>query len=180
MHRFTALATTAAAAAVAFSGLALPAHAEAVVYDSYGIRSNPPDRPGHEHATLDIPTGYEVDRIDWHTVGFFEQVDQGRAIIMDLHPESDTLRELKAEREAFIENAGDSYEEFAFQVNDKDAKVRARWVYTYAEEGTGDVAPFISVLLMNGNQLKVVGKVSEREHVERIRKHVVRSVVFPG
>ena len=179
MHPFTALATTTAAAAVAFSGLALPAHAEAVVYDTYGVRSNPPERPGHEYAALDIPTGYAMDRLDWHTVGFFEQVDQGRAIIMDLHPASDTVRELKAEREAFAEDAGDSYEEFAFRVNDKDAKVRARWVFTYAEAGTGDVAPFVSVMLMGGNQLKVVGKVAEREHVEEIRKHVVRSVVFP-
>ena len=180
MNRFTALATTAAAAAVAVSGLALPAHAEAVVYKNYGISSNPPKDGAKEHATLDIPTGYAMDRMNWHTVGFFEQVDQGRAIIMDLHPESDTVGELKAERAAFAEDAGDSYEEFAFQVNDKDSKVRARWVFTYAEDGTGDVAPFVSVMLMNGNQLKVVGKVSEREHVEKIRKHVVRSVVFPG
>ena len=180
MYRFTTLATTTAAAAVAFSGLAMPAHAEAVVYKNYGISSNPPDRPGKEHATLDIPTGYEMDRLDWHTVGFFEQVEQGRAIIMDLHPQSDTVRELRTERAAFAEDAGDSYEEFAFQVNDKDAKVRARWVFTYAEEGTGDVAPFVSVMLMSGNQLRVVGTVAEREHVEEIRKHVVRSVVFPG
>ena len=48
MHsRLTAIATTAAAAAVAVTGVALPAHAEAVVYDSYGVQSNPPDRPGH-------------------------------------------------------------------------------------------------------------------------------------
>jgi hypothetical protein len=180
MHRFTTLATTTAAAAVVFSGLAMPAHAEAVVYKNYVISSNPPDRHGKEHATLDIPTGYEVDRLDWHTVGFVEQVEQGRAIIMDLHPQSDTVRELKAERAAFTEDAGDSYEEFAFQVNDKDAKVRARWVFTYAEEGTGDVAPFVSVMLMSGNQLRIVGKVAEREHVEEIRKHVVRSVDFPG
>ena len=180
MHSFTALATTAAAAAVALSGLALPAHAEAVTYESYGITSNPPDGPGKEHATLDVPTGYAMDRLNWHTVGFFEQVDQGRAIIMDLHPESDTVKELKAERAAFAEAAGDSYEELGFKVYDKDSKVRARWVFTYAEEGTGDVAPFISVMLMGGNQLKVVGKLAEREQVEDIRKHVVRSVVFPG
>jgi hypothetical protein len=180
MHTFTALATTTAAAAIAFTGLAMPAHAEAVVYDSYGIRSNPPGAAGHEYSTLDIPTGYGMDRLDWHTVDFFEQVDQGRAIIMDLHPESDTVRDLKAERATFAEEAGDSYEELAFKVNDKDYRVRARWVFTYAEEGTGDVAPFISVMLMGGNQLRVVGKLAEREQVERIREHVVRSVAFPS
>ena len=180
MHSFIALATTTAAAAVALSGLALPAHAEAVVYENYGISANPPDRPGKEHATLDVPTGYAMDRLDWHTVGFFEQVDQGRAIIMDLHPASDTVKELKAERAAFAEDAGDSYEEFSFRVNDKDAKVRARWVFTPEAEGTGDVAPFISVMLMGGNQLKVVGTVADREQVEEIRQHVVRSVVFPS
>jgi hypothetical protein len=178
MH-FTSLATVAAVSTLAVTGLALPANAECVVYDNQSAQSNPPMGPGHEYASLDVPTGYAQARLDWHTVGFFEQVDQGRAIIMDLHPQSDTVRELEAERATFAEGAGDSYEEFAFKVNDKDAKVRARWVFTYAEEGTGDVAPFVSVMLMGGNQLKVVGQVAEREQVEEIRKHVVRSVVFP-
>lgn len=179
-HRLTALATTAAAAAVALTGVTLPANAEAVVYDSYGVRSNPPDRPGHEYATLDVPTGYDVDRINWHTTAFFERVDQGRTVIVDLHPDADTLRELRAERAELMEEAGDSYREFAFKVKDKDAKVRARWSYTYTEPGTGDVEPFISVMLMSGNQVRVVGKVDEREHIRFIRKHIRKSVVFPG
>ena len=92
--RLTTLATTAAAAAVALTGMALPANAEAVVYDSYGVQSNLPDG-GHEYATLDIPTGYEVDRLNWHTTVFHETVDQGRAIHVDLNPESDTVEELR-------------------------------------------------------------------------------------
>ncbi len=180
MHRFTALATTAAAAAVAVSGLALPAQADGAAYESQTVRSNPPDRPGHEYATLAVPADYGKARLDWHTVGFFEMVDQGRAIILDLHPEADTLKEFEAERAAFIEEAGDSYEEFAYTVGEKGAKVRARWVYTYTDEGTGDVAPFISVMLMSGNQLRVVGNVPDREEVETLRKDVVRSVKFPG
>src|SRR5687767_3949148 len=68
MPRYTTLAGTAAAAAVALSGLAMPAHAEAVVYESRNVRSNPPDAAGHEYASLDIPTGYARDRLNWHTV----------------------------------------------------------------------------------------------------------------
>ena len=181
MHsRLTAIATTAAAAAVALTGTALPANAEAVVYDSYGVQSNPPDRPGHEYATLDIPTGYEVDRLNWHTTVFHETLDQGRAIHVDLHPESDTVEELRAERDALIEEYADSYQEFAFDVKDEDAKVQARWSFTYTEPGTGDVDPFISVLLMNGNHIRIVGKLSERRHISSIRQHVRESVVFPG
>ena len=178
--RLASLATIAAAAAVGFSGSAVPANAEAVVYENYGVRSNPPDRPGHEYATVDIPTGYDVDRLNWHTTVFFENVDQGRTIHVDLHPEADTPRELRAERAELMEEAGDSYREFAFRVNDKDAKVRARWSFTYTEPGTGDVDPFISVLLMSGNQIRVVGKLAEREQIRFIRKHVRKSVEFPG
>jgi hypothetical protein len=179
--RLTTLATTAAAAAaVAVSGFAVPANAEAVVYKSYGVQSNPPERPGHEYATIDIPTGYDVDRLNWHTTAFFERVDQGRAVIVDLHPKADTVRELRAERNELKEGAGDSYREFAFKVKDKDAKVRARWSFTYTEPGTGDVDPFITVMLMSGNQIKVVGKLEEREQVDSIRKHIRRSVTFPS
>lgn len=179
-HRLTALATTTAAAAVAMTGMALPANAEAVVYDSYSVRSNPPDHPGHEYAVLDVPTGYDVDRLNWHATAFVERVDQGRTIIVDLHPKADTVRELRAERADLKEGAGDSYREFAFKVKGKDAKVRARWSFTYTEPGTGDVAPFISVMLMSGNQIKVVGKLDEREHIRSIRNHIRDSVVFPG
>ena len=180
MRPFTAVATTAAAAAVALTGVTAPANAEAVVYKNYGVQSNPPDRPGHEHATIDIPTGYDVDRLNWHTTAFFEAVDQGRTITVDLHPKSDTVAELRAERAAFIKKAGDSYDELAFKVHGKDAKVQARWSFTYTEPNTGDVDPFVTVLLMSGNQVRVVGKMAERDQVRFIRKHVRDSVVFPG
>ncbi len=180
MQRFTALATTAAAAAVALTGTVVPANAEAVVYENHTVQSNPPHRPGHEYASLDIPTGYEKDRLDWHTVGFFEKVEQGRAIIVDLHPKADTVKELRAVRAELIKDTGDSYREFAFKVNSNDSKVQARWTFTYAEPGTDEVAPFVSVLLMSGNQVRFVGKVSERDHVRFIRQHVRTSVVFPG
>ncbi len=180
MPRLTALVTTAATAAIAVAGLASPAFAEAVVYENQTVQSNPPKKPGHEYASFDVPTGYDKHRLNWHTVGFFEQVDQGRAIIMDLHPKSDTVKELRAERDAFADEAGDSYEEFAFKVNDKDDKVRAQWVFTYSAEGTGDVDPYISVMLMSGNRLQVTGKLSEKKFVRDIRQHVVKSVVLPS
>ena len=177
MHRFTTLATTAAAAAVAVSGFVLPANAEAVVYETHDLRSNVPGG-GHEYASIDIPTGYAKDRIDWHTIAFFEQVDQGRTIIVDLQPEADTVRELKADRAEL--QGEESYEEFAFNVNDKDAKVRALWSFTYSEPSTGDVEPLISVLLMSGNQIKIIGKVEDRKHLRFIREHVRKSVAFPS
>ena len=174
--RLTTLATAAAASAVALTGLALPANAEAVVYDSYGVQSNQP----HEYATLDIPTGYEVDRLDWHTTVFHETVDQGRTIHVDLHPESDTVDELRAERDALKEKYADSYQEFAFDVKDDDAKVQARWSFTFTEPNTGDVDPFVTVMLMHGNQVRIVGKLAERDDIRFIRRHVRESVVFPG
>lgn len=178
--RLTALATTTAAAAVAFTGTALPANAEAVVYDSYGVQSNPPDGSAHEYANLDIPTGYEVDRLNWHTTVFHETIDQGRAIHVDLHPKSDTVDELRAERAALMEEYGDGYKEFAFDVKGNDVKVQARWSFTFTEPGTGDVDPFVSVMLMNGNQIRIAGKLAEREQIRNIRQHVRESVVFPG
>ncbi len=180
MNPLTTLATTAAAAVVAVSGLALPANAEAVVYETHTIQSNPPERPGHEYASLAIPTGYDKVRFNWHTVGFVEMFDGGRAIILDLHPKADTVKEFRAERRQFKEDAGDNYRELTFHVNGKDSKVRALWTFTHAEPGTGDVDPFVSVMLMSGNRLQITGRMAERDHVRAIRNEVKRSVVFPG
>ena len=178
MQRLATLATTVAAAAVAVSGFAVPAHAEAVVYENHTVTSNPPNRPGNEYASLDIPTGYMEDRFNWHTTAFVEQVDQGRTIIVDLHPKADTVRELKNKRARLMES--DTYREFAFKVNDKDSKVRVRWSFTYSEPGTGDVDPFVSVMLMSGNHVTMVGKLDEREQIRSIREHIRASVVFPS
>jgi hypothetical protein len=57
---------------------------------------------------------------------------------------------------------------------------RARWTYTVEEAGTDDVDPFVTVYLKGGNRLKVVGSMADREHVTSIRRHVVRSLTFPG
>lgn len=175
MFRSIIASTVAAAAVVA---VAAPAMGEAVVYDTRHVKSNPPDRPGHEHVSLDIPTGYAKIRTDWHTVSFVEKAGAGRTITVDLHPEADTVRKLRDERRALIRTAGDSYQEFAFRVNEPGSKVRARWVYTWQPEGTEDTEPYVSVLLMGGNRLQVVGKVSDKEHVDRIRSDVRRSLRF--
>ena len=180
MRRTTSFLTTAAAVAVAVSGLAMPAHAEAVVYEKQTVSTKSNDDSTREYATLAIPTGYDKHRIDRHTVGFFEMVDGGRAIIMDLEPEVNTVKEIKAQRAELVEEGGAAYEEFAFKVNDQDAKVRVFWSYSYETPGTEEVDPFTNVMLMSGNRLHVVGKLAEREHVEEIRKHVVKSVKFPG
>jgi hypothetical protein len=187
MRRHTTLSTlstlvTAALAAAAVTAAA-PASAEAVVYDTKNVGAVPPGSPPEtrEWASLDVPTGYSRQRVDWHTVAFLENVEGGRQILLDLAPEVDTVRELRAEREALKAEAGDAYHEHAFVVHREDgAKVTARWVYSYAAPGTEDVEPFTSVMLMGHNRLTVVGKESERKFVRDIRKHVVSSVVFPG
>jgi hypothetical protein len=176
----SAVVTTAITAAAALS--AAPANAEAVVYDTKNVKAVEPGNPPEtaEWAALDVPTGYTRQRIDWHTVGFLEN-HGGRQILLDLHPETDTVAELRAERAALMEEGGDAYREHAFVVHHEEgARVTARWVYSYATPGTEDVEPFSSVVLMGGNRLTVVGKESERRFVRDIRRHVVRSVVFPG
>jgi hypothetical protein len=173
--------TLAAAALTAFAvGAAIvPANAEAVVYETKNVRATTPEG-GVEYASLDIPTGYDRDRINRHAVAFVEQHGAGRVISLDLDPEADTLRKIKQERRAMEEKYGDSYHQFAFKVNGRDAKVRVKWVYTFSEDGTEDTEPYVNVYLVGGNQLRVVGKVSEREQVNNIRNHVVGSLVFPG
>src|SRR5262245_59656765 len=171
-----------AAVATAVVAAAAPAMAEAVVYDSQNVKSvEPGSKPqATEWASLDVPTGYTRQRIDWHTVGFFEN-QGGRQIFIDLRPAADTVRELRAERKALKGEAGDAYHEYGFYVNREDAAhVTARWVYSYAQPGTEDTEPFTSVMLMSHNRLTVVGKQSERKFVREIRRHVVRSVVFPS
>ena len=173
----TLTAATAAAAALALGAALVPANAEAVVYESRTVRATLPDG-GVERATLDVPTGYERDRLDRHTVAFVERNGAGRVISMDLAPESDTLRELRQERRQLRKEYADSYREFAFRVNDRDSNVRAKWVYTFRAEGTDDTEPYVTVYLMDHNQLRVVGKVSERKQVNFIKDHVVGSVEF--
>src|SRR5690349_15170217 len=67
----TIITTALTAAAVAS---AAPASAEAVVYDTKNVKAVEPGNPPEsaEWAGLDIPTGYTRQRLDWHTVGFFE------------------------------------------------------------------------------------------------------------
>lgn len=181
MNRPTTFAASAALAALAMTAVASPATAEAVVYKNKTVSSHEPgtDQANTEYASLDVPTGYVKDRVNWHTVRFVEQVPNGRVLAVDLRPEADTVEELKAERDAFAEAAGDSYHQYSFKVNDEDAAVRARWTFSYAEpdsEGT----PYVTVVLMGGNRVQVAGDLGSRKAVDRIRKHVVRSVVFPG
>jgi hypothetical protein len=183
MRRNTTMSTVVTIALTAAAAVsASPASAEAVVYDTKNVKAVEPGNPPEsaEWAGLDVPTGYTRQRLDWHTVGFFEN-HGGRQILLDLHPESDTVDELRAERAALMEEAGDAYREYRFVVHDEDgARVTARWVYSYATPGTEDVEPFTSVMLMGANRLTVVGKESERRFVRDIRDHVVRSVVFPS
>ncbi len=180
-----ALAATLSLAALASTG-ASPASAEAVVYDAKTVRSLAPGAAPEtaEHASVDIPTGYARDRRSWHKVSFVEQHGAGRVITVDLAPKADTLAELKRQREVIKERYADSYRELSFTVIDDEMRAaqlfRARWTYTIAEPGTEDTDPFVTVYLKGGNRLQVVGSMQDREHVQLIRHHVIRSFRFAG
>jgi hypothetical protein len=181
MSRPTAAVAAVVIAAVASSTVAAigPARAEAVVYETQNVKA---EKAGEylEYAAIDIPTGYVRDRVNWHRVAWHERHENGRTIILDLHPRADTVAELAAERATLRAQAGSSYEELAYVVNGDEARVSARWVFTYTEPGTGDVAPFVSVILLRGNRLQVVGRLDEKEPVKRIRRHIVHHLVFPS
>ena len=177
----TALGTAAIAASVVLSGGS--ANAEAIVYERHDVAAKERGETIRqaEHASLKIPTGYDVDKLNWHRWVWFEPFDGGQAIILDLEPKADTLRKLKAERAALIEDAGDSYEEFAFVVNEPGSKVRARWTFTYTEPNTGNVDPYVSVVLtVGGNRVQVAGSLQEKDLADRVRRDVVRSLRFPS
>lgn len=172
--------TAAIAASAVLSGGA--ANAEAIVYERHDVAAREAGETIRqaEHASLKIPTGYDVDKMSWHSWVWYEPFDGGQAIILDLEPRADTVRKLKAERARFIEDAGDTYREIAFVVNEPGAKVRARWSFTYAEIGTGQVDPYVTVLLSQGNRLQIAGSLQERDLADRVRRDVVRSLRFPS
>ena len=186
MRRHSTILSTLVATAVTAGALAAaaPASAEAVVFDTKNVGARAPghDADTTEWASLDIPTGYARQRLDWHTVGFFEEVGEGRQIILDLHPRTDTVRELRAERDALREEGGKRYHEVAFVVHrEEGAPVTARWVYRYAAPGTDDIDdPYSSVMLMGGNRLTVVGSNAARPFVRDLRHHVIHSMTFGG
>lgn len=177
-----ALAATAVLTATSLLAAGV-AHAEAIVYESYNVRAKAPDEPlaGAEHASIEIPTGYTKHKLGWHRWVWSENVEDGVTIGLNLQPRRDTVKELKAERAALKEVAGEDYTEFAFRVNDVGSKVRARWVFSYAEPNTGNAEPYTSVILLRGgNRLLVGGRLSERDLAKRIRRHTVRTIRFPG
>ena len=67
------------------------------------------------------------------------------------------MAELRAQRDRLAAAYDASYRELAFRVDRTDG-VTARWSYTFTEPGTGDVEPFVSVVLTEGNRLEVVGR----------------------
>ena len=183
--RPTVLATVAATAAVGVIATSAPAVAEAVVYTSeraavrltYGTDEPPSAR---ESVRLDVPTGYVRDRRNPHKVTWHEPFSGGRAISVDLAPRNGTVAELRAQRDRLAATGDADYRELAFRVDRFPEGPVALWSYTFTEPGTGDVDPFVSVVLTGGNRIEVVGRLVERTHVRALRKHVVRSVQFSG
>jgi hypothetical protein len=186
MSRTTRTTTAALTAALSLAALTTlsgsPASAEAVVYDSKTVRSVSPSTGDVETASVDIPTGYDRDRRNWHRVSFVENAGVGRVITVDLAPKADTLAKLKRQRGVIKDRYADSYREFSFTVIKDDAKAaelfRARWTYTFAAPGTGDPEPFITVYLKQGNRLQVVGSLQDKEQVKNIRRHIIKSLDF--
>lgn len=188
MFRSTGRATVLGAAVAAGAALGVatttsPALAEAVVYETkrvttqltYGTDEDPSTR---ETAHLDVPTGYDRARLNPHKVVFYEPFEGGRAITVDLAPRNDRVSEVRAQRARVAERYGDSYRELAFRVDRSTPTPTVRWRYSFAEPGTGDTEPLVSMLLTDGNRVSVVGRMSEREHLRPLRNHVMRSVEF--
>lgn len=180
MSRRTALTATVTAAALASSALlgTSAAGAEAIVYKTRNVQAVSPDG-GVEHAAIEIPTGYTRHKTAWHKWAWVENVPDGITIALDLEPQVDTVRELRAERRDVAAN--DTYEEFAFRVNEPGSRVRAKWVFTVTQGNTDDVEPYVSVFLMRGgNRVLVGGRLAEQDLAKRIRRHVVRTISFPS
>jgi hypothetical protein len=183
MSRRTALSATATVAALASSALlgTSPAHAEAIVFKTRHVAAVAPGETAEtaEHASIRIPTGYTRHKTAWHQWAWVENVEDGITISLDLEPQADTLRELRAERKDLATN--ETYEEFAFRVNEPGANVRAKWVFTVTEPHTGSVDPYVSVYLMRGgDRILVGGRLAEKDLAQRIRRHVVKTVDLPG
>jgi hypothetical protein len=161
-----------AGAAALIAGLAaVPAHGEAVVYETQHMTAREAGRPVAD-ADIDIPTGYTRDRGSTHQVTWRENVRRGRVISLDLRPEVDTVEELAAERAAVARREG--YVEHAYVVNGPDARVTARWVYAVPAARAGRPARFVSVVLLEGSRFEMNGRLDEKPHVKRIRRHIVR------
>lgn len=169
----TLLATAVAAGAL----VAAPAHGEAVVYETQDVTA---EKPGEHvaYAAIDIPTGYTRDRASWHQVVWHENVRQGRTISLDLRPDVGSVDGLAAERAAVAAQPG--YVEHAYVVNPLDDRVAARWVYSLPAPRAGRPDPFVSVVLLGGNRFEMTGRLDEKQHVKRIRRHIVRHLVFPS
>jgi hypothetical protein len=182
MSRTTRLTVIAAAAAVLSGATIAPAShagAEELVFENRKVKSDPPEG-SPEVATLDVPADWVRNRLNWHSVGFFDLTAPGKSIVLDLEPLEDTVREVRAERRLLRGLGPSDYREYAFRVADPGSKVRVRWVYAHRDSQTEDTWSYTSVFLMRGNRLVIDGRRSEREELKPIRRHVVRSVEFPG
>jgi hypothetical protein len=166
-----------AAATVLTALVAVPARGEAVVYETQDVKA---EKPGEflAYAAIDIPTGYTRDRVSWHQVAWIENVRDGRTISLDLHPDHETVEELAAERAALATQPG--YVEHAYVVNTPDDRVTARWVYALPDARPGKPTRFVSVVLLRTNRFEMNGRLDEKPFVQRIRRHIVRHLVFPS
>ena len=165
---------TAALAALAAAAAPAPALAEEPTYDQQDVRSRPKDGTP-EHVTLDVPADWERDRLNRVSVGFFHITENPQTIVVDLDPLVDTVREARAEARTLRDLGHRYYREHDFRVNEEDDLVRVRWVFAYRDAQTDDTWSYTSVFLMQDDRLVIDGRLTEKEELQEIRRHVVAS-----
>lgn len=124
--------TVVAATLAALAPPALPAAASAaeVSYEQQDVRSRPKEGTP-EHVSLDVPTGWDRQRLNRVSVGFFHVTAHPQSIVVDLDPLSDKVSAVREERRALRDLGSRYYREYDWRVNDPDKKIRIRWVFAY-------------------------------------------------
>lgn len=166
--------TAAAIAALAVTATPGPSPAEEVTYEQHDVRSRPKDGTA-EHVTLEIPSHWERDRLNRVSVGFFDYTEHPQVITVDLDPLSDTVREMRGEARTLRDLGRRYYREFDFRVDDQEDEVRVRWVFAYRDAQTDDTWSYTSVFLMQDDRLVIDGRLTEKEGLQEVRRHVVAS-----
>lgn len=169
-------AALAVTALVAWSG---PATAAAVVYQTQQVTALAPgaDPATAQHATIDIPTGYDRYRRSWHKVEWVESVPRTPVgITLDLDPRHGTGRSVRRERDR-LASSGYDYRELQLSAFEAGGRLLVRWVYTLRDPGAGGPTAYVTVYLTGRHdRLTVVGWDRDRELAKFVRHHVLHSL----
>ena len=166
----------AAAALAAVVSPVAPAQAldQETTYEQQDVRSRPKGGTP-EHVTLDVPTGWDRDRLNRGSVGFFHITAHPQSIVVDLDPLSDKVSEMREERRTLRDLGPKYYREYDWRVNDPNRKIRVRWVYAYRDAQTDDTWSYTSVFDIDHDRLEIDGRRTQKDELKEIRRHVVAS-----